>query len=123
MAAVGEFVVFGAAIVFGGAPAGFDPAAAFEAVEGGIEGALLNLENVAGNLLYALGDGPAVLGFEGEGAEDEEVEGALRKIDALRHLLPLSFDRKDTTTLVEAQGESWRWRSHGLSVGNFHARF
>ena len=58
---MGECVVFRAAIVFGSTPAGFDPASTFEAVEGGIQRALLNLENVAGNLLNALGDGPTVL--------------------------------------------------------------
>ena len=38
-----ELVKFSAAIIFGRAPAGSDPAAAFEAMEGGIERALLDL--------------------------------------------------------------------------------
>src|SRR6266446_788596 len=77
----GEVVILGAAIVFGGAPAGFDPAATFEAMQRGIEGALLNLQNVLGGLLDALGDGPAVLRLESKGFEDEEIEGALGEIE------------------------------------------
>ena len=56
-----------------------------EAVERGVEGALLDLENILGDLLDALGDGPAVLGLESQGFEDQEIEGALNKIVGFAH--------------------------------------
>jgi hypothetical protein len=43
----------------------------FEAMEGGIERALPDLENVAGNLLDAVGNGPSVGGLERENLQDE----------------------------------------------------
>src|SRR6267154_6069475 len=45
-AAARELVVFGAAIVFRGAPAGFDPAAAFQAMQRRVQRALLDLQDV-----------------------------------------------------------------------------
>ena len=50
-------------------------------MEGRIERALLDAEDLTGYLLHALGNTPSMLGFEGEGTEDKEVEGALRQID------------------------------------------
>jgi len=78
-----EFIVFRAAIVLGCAPARLDPGAAFETMQRWIERALLHLEDFARNLMDALGDGPAVHGFKSESPEDQEIERALRKIDAL----------------------------------------
>jgi len=66
-AGFGEGVELGFAVVFGGRPFGLDPAFVFEAVEGGVEGTLADLEGIFGDLLDALGDAPAVHGFEGEG--------------------------------------------------------
>ena len=40
----------------------------------------MDLEHIIRDLLDPLGDGPAVLGLELEGLEDEEVEGALDEI-------------------------------------------
>src|SRR5579864_3457065 len=73
----------------------------------GIEGALLDLQHVFGDLLDPLGDGPAVLGFEGDGFEDEEVEGALRQGEFFwRHGLPLwLLQGEDSLVVVEAKGE------------------
>jgi len=51
----------------------FDPATALEAVQRWIEGALLNAENIAGDLLHALGDSPAVLSAGQQSAQDEKV--------------------------------------------------
>jgi len=48
-----------------------------------IERALLNAENVVGNLLNALGDRPPMLGAEGQRSENEEVQSALRKVNTL----------------------------------------
>jgi hypothetical protein len=51
-------------------------------MQGRVQRALLNAEDLAGHLLHALGNAPSVLGLNGEGAEDEEIEGALGQIDA-----------------------------------------
>jgi hypothetical protein len=104
--ALGQLVVLGAAIVVGSAPARFDPAAALEAVEGRIKRTLLDAENLARDLLDAFGDGPAVLRTQGECAEDEKVERALRK-NRYKELAcsPLSSTGKCTSPFVEAQGE------------------
>jgi len=51
-------------------------------MQGGVERALLNTEDLAGHLLDALGDAPSVLWFQGEGAENEEIQSALGEIDA-----------------------------------------
>ncbi len=56
--------------------------------------------------MNALGDGPAVPRFKDERAQDQEVQGTLRKINSrVRHLLPYGFYREHTLPLVEAQGE------------------
>src|SRR5207244_438919 len=70
-AATSELVIFSASIVLGGSPTRLDPAAAFEAVESGIQRPLLNCEHVLGNLLDAFRDGPAMLRAEGDGLENE----------------------------------------------------
>lgn len=76
-------------------------------MEGGIERPLLNAEHVARYLLNALGYAPAVLRPEGEGAEDQQIQSALRQVDVWnRHLLfPLLLLQEHTTSLVEEQGE------------------
>jgi hypothetical protein len=79
---LGEFVILGAAIVFRSTPLRFDPAAALESMECRVEGALLDVEDIAGDLLDALGDGPAVQRLKDESLKDEKVESALRQIDA-----------------------------------------
>jgi hypothetical protein len=76
-ASVGEDVVFGAAIVFGGAPFAVDPAGALEAEERGAEGAGVDLEDAFTDLIDADGDAVAVHGFERESFEDEHVESSL----------------------------------------------
>ena len=70
-------------------PFRFDPGFLFQAVQSGVEGALLNLKNFAGDLLNALGNGPAVFGFEGNGLENEEVESALDEIAWLTHTMTI----------------------------------
>jgi hypothetical protein len=75
----GQLVVFGAAAIFASRPLGADPAILFELVKRGIERSLPYLENLAGHLTNALGDGPTMHGFEGDGFEDEQVEGALHE--------------------------------------------
>src|SRR3954470_15920950 len=60
----GELVVLGAPIVVGGAPFGADPSASLEAMEGGVERPLRDLQRGARDLLNALGDRPSMLRAE-----------------------------------------------------------
>ena len=76
-----EGVKLGAAIIFGGAPFRADPFLAFQAIERGIERALLDLQDVARDLLDALGDAPAVHRFERESFQDQQIERALQNFD------------------------------------------
>src|SRR5574339_665056 len=54
----GQLVELGLAVVIGAAPFGADPAAAFEAVQGGVEGALGDLEGGPGDVVEPFRDGP-----------------------------------------------------------------
>jgi len=84
-AGASEGIVFGAAIVFGFAPFGSDPGLLFEAVEGGIESALIDLEDVVGDLADALRDSPAVKRLEGNGLQDKQIESALDEVGGFSH--------------------------------------
>ncbi len=78
----GEAIEAGALAFIGEIPGGGDPGFQFEAVERGVEGAGLDLEEVFGGALNVFGDGVPV-GRSGEqGAEDEEVERALEEFQA-----------------------------------------
>src|SRR4030095_2249144 len=81
--AASDLVVLGAAIVVGGAPARFDPAAPLEPVQGRVERSLSNVQRGAGDLMQPLGNRPPMLGPERHGLEDQQVERALRQIDAV----------------------------------------
>ena len=81
----GERVELRLAAGFAFGPLGLDPPLLLETVQGGVEGALLHLEDFAGKLLNPLGDGPSVQGIEQEGFEDKEVEGSLNEIAWLAH--------------------------------------
>src|SRR5438552_3677062 len=59
-----ELVELGATVVVRRAPLGFDPAASLEAVEGGVEGPLRDLQCRARHLVNSLGDRPTVLRSE-----------------------------------------------------------
>ena len=63
-AGVGERVELGLAPGFAFRPLGLDPRLLLQPVERGIKRALLDLQDFSGNLLDALGNGPAVLCFE-----------------------------------------------------------
>ena len=56
---------------------------AFEAMESGVERTGVDLEDVAGVELDGLADAVAVLGSPAESLEDQEVERALEKLDAV----------------------------------------
>jgi hypothetical protein len=81
----GEFVVFGAAVVVGGAPACFQKTLAEEAEEGRVEGALFDEERASGDLFDAEEDAVTVEGAEGDGFEDEEIESAGEEIGLRGH--------------------------------------
>lgn len=79
----GDGVELGLALVVGDAPLGGDPTALLEADEGGVDGALVEEDFVAGNLLDAACDAVAMEGSKGgEGLEDHEVQGALEEFEA-----------------------------------------
>jgi hypothetical protein len=82
-AASREFVKLGAAIVLRCTPACLDPAASFQAMESGVQRALLDLQNFAGDLMNALRDGPAVVRPRYQASENQQIQRALWKIDAL----------------------------------------
>src|SRR5687767_9128679 len=74
LAECGEPIVPCAAIVLGNAPVVRHPAAVLEPDERGIDRALTDVERVAGHLLDAKRDPPAMHGLEGERLEHEQVE-------------------------------------------------
>src|SRR5215471_8911942 len=73
-----ELVVFGAPVVFRRAPASRDPSSALQAVQRGIEGSLLNPQHIARHLLHTLRNAPAVLRFERQRPQDQQIQSALR---------------------------------------------
>src|ERR1700756_3293616 len=76
-----ECIKLCATIVLGCAPIGLDPAAGFEAVEGGVERALLDAEDVVGGLFDPAGDAVTVRRSPAYGFEDQEVERAAEDFD------------------------------------------
>src|SRR5207253_4663198 len=113
-----QFIKLGAAIVLRYSPARGDPVLALQAMERGIQRALLHKQNFAGNLVDALRNRPAVQGLQSDGAENQAVQSALREIDsAVRHSFPYHFYREDSASLVEAQGESRNRACSGMSGG------
>jgi hypothetical protein len=81
----GELVELCLAIVVGFAPLAGDETLMFEAVEGRIEGTLLDGELLAGDLLDAEKNTIAVKRTEGDGLEDEHVKCALDEVELVRH--------------------------------------
>ena len=61
-------------------PLGFDPALVLEAMERRVERALVDLQDVLGDLLDALRDRPAVQRVGLQRPEDEQVERARQKV-------------------------------------------
>ena len=107
-----------------------DPAAPLEAVKRRIKRALLNAEHVAGNLLDAFGDGPAVLGTQGESAEDEQVQGALGEFQFFNGhaIVPLLLRQEKIRQLLSKRkgkmGEARRRtcaapKALGITFGNY----
>src|SRR6476660_4321114 len=72
----------------------------------GIERALLHTQDVARDLLDTFRNSPAVERLKRQGAEDEQVQRALRKINGSRwHQVPLLLLQEDIPAAVEAQGD------------------
>lgn len=63
----GQRIKLGLPACLGFFPFGFNPGFLFQAVQSRVERALLDLQDVARNLLNAFGDSPAVLGFKRNG--------------------------------------------------------
>ena len=78
-AGFGEAIEFCAAVIFGVAPEGRDPAFFFHAVEAGKERAGLYGESAAGDLFDPAGDPEAVHFAGDQGLEDEHIQGALQE--------------------------------------------
>ena len=72
----GEAVIPGAAPQLRDLPLGLDPTLVFETMKGRIKRALTNLQDVLGNLLDALGDGPAVQRVVLQRSQDQQIKGA-----------------------------------------------
>jgi hypothetical protein len=68
-------------------PFGFDPALLLETVECWIEGALLHLQDFAGDRLDAFGNCPAVAGFDRKCFEDQKIESSLDEVAWLSHTM------------------------------------
>ena len=81
----GERVELGDAACFGLGALAFDPTSLFETVKGGVEGALLDLQDLARDLLDTFGDGPTMFGLERKGLQVEQVESALHEIVGFAH--------------------------------------
>jgi len=72
-----ETVELGAAPFLGGSPLAGDVAAILQAVEGRIQGALIDFENLTGDLPDALRNAPAMKRAECERFQYEEIETTL----------------------------------------------
>src|SRR5579862_1682754 len=77
-----EAIVTRALAFVGQLPGSSDPAVRFEPVKGRVKRAGFNLKQVFGSPLNMFGDGVAVAGARGQGAEDEQVEGTSEEIHA-----------------------------------------
>src|SRR5688500_2809587 len=112
-----ERVVPGASPVLGHPPLGGDPPLALQAVQRGVQGALIHEQHIAGPLLDALGDSPPVHRRELQRLEHQHVERPLQEI-ALRlvphHTLLSVAERKGGKIALDCQEEGRRgWLGAG----------
>src|SRR5271155_3591112 len=111
-----ERVELGFSIVVGDAPLRGDPAALLEAQQRRVKRALVEFEQVGGNLLNAHGNAVTVQGAEGlEGLEDDQIEGPLKDFPArLRHRdSPLDGLQEATLAPVDCQQDAFPYRRSG----------
>ena len=111
----GERVVPRAPVVLRDAPFRVDQPLPFEAVEGGIEGALAELEDMFGPLLDALGDAPPVHRLELQGSQDQHVERALQHVASIFGCHVTPFDRRKEANRCSFRAS--RGKSQPLIVG------
>ena len=79
----GDGVVFRFPAVFGRVPFALDPALLFQANQSWIERALIELQQILGNLLQPRGDAVSVLwAHAAQSTQNDEIEGALEHLDA-----------------------------------------
>ena len=88
-----ELVVLGLPPRLGQPPLLLEPPLSLEAVERGIEGALLDGEGVLGGLPDPPADAVAVHGPPAQGLEDEDVEGADEEVAARHGCLPVAIPK------------------------------
>src|SRR6185437_2099638 len=106
----GEAVVLGLAVVLGGAPLTVDPALDFEALQGGVERALVHVQDAGRKLLDPLADAPAMHGLEREGLEDQKLEGAAEDVVLLNcHEPTLVGIQQKMPMLLSEVNRSGRW--------------
>src|ERR1051326_8860130 len=67
-------------------PVSLDPTLLLQPVQRRVEGTLLFLQFFFRDLLNTLGDGPAVLGLERKGLENQKIQSALHQIARFTHI-------------------------------------
>jgi hypothetical protein len=92
----GQRVIAGAASVLGLPPLPFHPAIQEKSLEGRVEGALADLQDVFRDPLDVVGDPVPVHRPESQGFEDQEVEGAGEKVWCLSHRLSMEIVRQNS---------------------------
>src|SRR5262249_48802728 len=80
-----ERVELRAPVVLGRLPLRLDPALLLELVQCGIERAVADLKHLAGHLLQALADRPAVERLQREDLQQEQVECSLYEVGRFAH--------------------------------------
>lgn len=85
----GQRIKLGLSAGFGFFPFGFDPGFLLQAVQGRVERALLDLQYIPRNLLNTLGDGPAMLGLERNGFENQEIQSSLNEVVRFSHAMTI----------------------------------
>src|SRR5688500_5443254 len=76
----GEPVILGAAVVVARAPLAVDPFLELEALQGGVQRALVHVEHTPGHLLNALADPPAVHRLERQRFEHQQIERTAKHV-------------------------------------------
>ena len=89
----GEKVVARPAVVLRDPPLGLHPALALHTLEGRIQRSLLDREHVPRHGLDPLGQPPAVHRLEGEGAQHQQLQGALHDVGIARRSSDLLLSR------------------------------
>ena len=111
----GDRVIARPAIVLGEPPLGTHESAILEAAEGGVEGALLDAEDVGRRIFDPPGDGVAVRGAGQEGLENENAERALEQVAGVLRGMVVPLARigeqgMGGASLVKAMGPAGRRR-------------